>query len=168
MSILELVRLSVSHQYLGNLYFTPIGLFFALVGHYGFVRHAEGEPFMMTASAKITRSAQKWQPTMPDSIRMPLLVYWVLEFIFQAIKVGALAKLQHSNQLDDPEYKRSDQIIDLSVLMGLILALIFLEFFPGQAVLTIAPAPNSTLGNRSEMEPVRSYAPPVPAHSKPV
>lgn len=167
-SILELVRLGISHQYLGALYFTPIGLFFALIGHYGFVRHADGEPFIITTSGRITRSAQKWQPTMFDSIRAPLFVYWVLEFIFQAIKVGALANLQHSDQIDDPKYKRSDQITDLAVIMGLLLVLIFLEFFPGQGVLTIAPAPISMIGDRTEMEPVGSYAPPIPAHSKPV
>ncbi len=134
MSILELVRLGISEQYYGALFFTPIGFAVAMGMHYAFVKHPGYDTGLYTrhSNGKVVRTgAGKWKPGMYQ--RNPLLAFWIAQLVFQSIHIAAVATAPGS----PPMYKKSDEVLDMAVLDGLLVVLILLEFFPGQGVVTV-------------------------------
>ena len=121
LSILEIARLHVSQRSIGVLPATPIGLAIALLWH-----------SVVTVPSFATNNATKTHRYSWPSLRnrLPLIVYWLFLFIFEAVKVQNIQQLPSSE--NDSRYPNSDMLIDNACILGVSVVLLLLEFVPGQ------------------------------------
>jgi len=104
MTILELIRDAVDHMGVGLIPVVVVGLSLVFVRLSYEMKHRRGS----------------------RSLSVLVLIYWLLNIVFQSIKVERLKKLV---QLDPgrSKYPSSDQLLDNAVILGLYVAFVFFE-----------------------------------------